>query len=180
MEWFTFIQGLAVVAGSIIYLFDGFSFGTIQLFASLLPYEKDESKELTILLLKGSSLFSVLYFTIIIIIDMYYGYYDGFILPISLLAFMCLTFLLVSLAVAGNIADKMDTKEFRFACFVFHILLIIKLSHTSYFMIDNTLHYDLSTNKIKWRISFASIIFEFFQLMPWTLIPFLWFPKSKQ
>ncbi|CAF1216059.1 unnamed protein product [Adineta steineri] len=112
---------------------------------------------------------------------MYYGYYDAFIIPISLLALMCLAFLLVTLAVAEDNTDQLNEKEYyAYACFVFHILLIIKLSHTSYFMIDNTLQYKLSTTKIKWNISLASIILEFFQLMAWTLIPFLWYPRSKR
>ena len=181
MVWFTFIEGLGVLAASIIYLFDGFSLGTVQLCSSLFPYEKgNELENLTCLLMKGSSLFSVLYFTIIIIVDMYYGYYDEFILPTSLLALMCLAYLLVVLAVAKNNKDVLEEGRYSLACILFHTLLIIKLSHTSYFMIDNTIHYELSTTKIKWRISLASIILEFFQLMAWTLIPFLWYPNSKR
>ncbi|CAF1050132.1 unnamed protein product [Adineta steineri] len=178
MDWFSYIQGLGTLAGALLYLFEGLSLGTIPIASAVLRYERDGTKDLTCLIMKGSALFSMLYFLIILIVDMYYGYYDAFILPVSLVALIILTFLLVSLGQHNQSA--LDRNECLFACFLFQTLLIVKLSHTSYFMVDNTLHYQAPISNVKWRVSLASIILELVQLMPWTLIPFLLFPNSKR
>ncbi|CAF1007209.1 unnamed protein product [Rotaria sordida] len=163
MDWLSFIQGLACLAAAIQDLFSGISFGVIP------PINygcNSYTKTLACLIMKGSTLFSVLYFIIIIIVDMYYGYYDGFILTLSLIALMALTFLLVSLA--KNDKNALENDSY---CFVIH--------HISGIII-NKIHYQLPTSEIKGRVLTASLILELLQLCFWTLTPFLWFPGSKR
>jgi len=172
MDWFSFLSGFAYLAAAMAYLFSGISFGGIPMIA----YERAE--ELACLIMKGSTLFSILYFTVIIIVDMYYGYYDGFVLPVSLKALMVLTFLLVSLATQN---DKALTEDLYLLSFiVFQAVLLIKLSHTTYFLIDNRINYKFPTSEMKDRVLTASLILELLQLLFWTLTPFLWFPSSKR
>ncbi|CAF3395071.1 unnamed protein product, partial [Rotaria sp. Silwood2] len=174
MEYLSFIHGLACLVVAIPYLFTGIS-------CSIIPpincANDSDTRTLSCLMMKGSALFSVLYFTIIAIVHMYYGYYDGFVLPLSLVALMVLAFLLVSL---GNRDEEPPKKELYFLLFIiFQALLLIKLSHTSYFIIDNKIHNQLPTSEIKGRVLTASLILELLQLLFWTLTPFLWYPGSK-
>ncbi|CAF1030266.1 unnamed protein product [Rotaria sordida] len=159
MDWLSFIQGLACLAAAIQYLFSGISFGVIP---PINYGRNNDTKTLACLIMKGSTLFSVLYF-IIIIVDMYYGYYDGFILTLSLIALMSLTFLFVSLA--RNDEDALENDSYSLLFFIFQALLLIKLSHTSYFIIDNKIHYQLPTSEIKGRVLTASLILELLQLL---------------
>ncbi|CAF1203316.1 unnamed protein product [Adineta ricciae] len=172
MDWFSFLHGFATLATAIQYWLSGMSFGVIP------PVSYENAEQLSCLIMKGSTLLSMLYFTAILVVDMYYGYYDGFILPISLLALLTLTFLFSSLA--KNDEKALESDLYRLLFVVFQAILLIKLSHTSYFMIDNRINYKLPTSGIKDRVLTASLILELFQLLFWTLTPFLWFPSSKR
>ncbi|UJR19167.1 hypothetical protein I4U23_022297 [Adineta vaga] len=172
MDWFSFLNGFVCLAATTAYLCSGILFGRIP----MIMYEKAD--ELACSAIKESTLFSILYFTVITIVDMYYGYYDGFILPVSLIALMVLTFLLVSFARQN---DGVFTEDFYPLLFIlFQVVLLIKLSHTTYFFIDNRINYKLPTSEMKDRVLTASLILELLQVLFWTLIPFLCYSTSKR
>lgn len=181
MDWLSFLSGLGSLASALVYLFTGISFGIINC-PSVLPYgDENDTAKITCLLMKGSTLFSILYFTIIIIIDMYYGLYDGFILPLSFVILIILGFLLVSLAKHNEDVLNSDHYIVYAVLFViFQTLLSVKLSHTSYHLVDNKIYKQVPTNVIKEKVLLASLILELLQLLFWTLIPFLWFPSSER
>ncbi|CAF1623709.1 unnamed protein product [Adineta ricciae] len=111
-------NGFVCMTAAIEYLFSGILFGVIP----RITYENP--KEFSCLIMKGSPLFSMLYFTSITIVDMYYGYYDGFILPMTMLAFLTLTGLLVALAKLDK--NALTNDSYRLLFIVLEGILLIK------------------------------------------------------
>ena len=172
MDISSFLVGFASLAIPVEHLFSGLFFGIIP------AIFYGDAQRLACFIAKGSTLFSMLYFIVIAVVDMYYGYYDGFILPVSLVALLTLTFLLGSLVKHDE--DALEKDSYWLMYVVFQAILLIKLSHTSYFTIDNRINYKLPNSEQKNRVLTASLILELVQLLFWTLPPFLWFSTSKR